>query len=80
MDTSNICEPDEPKATCWLRHAILGLLGLVAVLSLVLSFAVEFMATGPDLHRRGHSLLETIQSPSVPDVYASSERPLHPAN
>jgi hypothetical protein len=38
------------------------------------------MATGPDLHRDGHGLLETIQSPSAPDVYASSERPLHPAN
>ena len=58
MNTSNICQPDEAKAACWLRHAVLGLLGLLALLSLVLSFAVEFMATGTDLQRRAHALLE----------------------
>ena len=44
MKPFRICQPDESKAACWLRGAVLGLLGVVALLSVVLSFAVEFMA------------------------------------
>ena len=77
MEQLNICEPDEPKATYWLRHAVLGLIALVALLALVLSFAVEFMAPGTALHhRRAHSLLEATQVIPVVDVYASGEHPL----
>jgi hypothetical protein len=68
MEQLNICEPDEPKATGWLRHAVVGLLGLLALLSLVLSFAVEFMATGADLQRRAHTLLNESRVIPLADV------------
>ena len=55
MNTLNSCGPDEPKMASWLRHVALGLLGLVVLVLLVLSFAVEFMATGVDFHRRAQS-------------------------
>jgi hypothetical protein len=74
MNTLNICEPDEPKATCWIRQAVTGLLGLAALLSLVASFAVEFMATGGD-HRRAESSLSATQAMSgSTSMTASSSR------
>jgi hypothetical protein len=80
MNTLNICEPNEPKATCWLRQAVIGLLGLLALLLLVASFAVEVMATGTDLHQRVHSSLSTTQAMSEPDDIDSIEQPLKPTN
>lgn len=78
MNTLNICEPDEPKATCWLRQAVIGLLGLAAVLLLVASFAVEFMASGADDHRPAQSSLGA--NPALIDFHASIDQPLKPTN
>src|SRR5512134_203303 len=64
MNTLNICEPGEPKTTCWLRQAVIALLGLAALLLLVTSFAVEVMATGADLHQRAQSSLGATQAMS----------------
>jgi hypothetical protein len=72
MNTLNSCGSDEPKVSAWLRHVALGLLCLVALVSLVLSFAVEFMATGVDFHRRAQSLIE---SNDVPSAHANAELP-----
>ena len=80
MNTLNICEPGEPKATCWLRRGVIGLLGLVALLSLVASFAVEVMATGGDLHGRAQGPLGATQALSEPDLHASIDQPLKPTN
>ena len=77
MNTLNSCGPDEPKVTSWLRHVALSLLGLVVVVSLVLSFAVEFMAaTGVDPHGRAQSN----DVPSALDAYANVDRPSRPAH
>ena len=80
MNTLNICESDEPRATCWLRRAVIGLVALVALLLLVASFAVEVMATGADLHPRAQSPLGATQAMSGLDVHASIDQPLKPAN
>jgi hypothetical protein len=80
MNTLNICEPGEPKATFWLRQAFTALLGLVALLLLVASFAVEVMATGADVHRRAESSVSTTQAMSGPDIHDSIDQPLKPTN
>lgn len=76
MNTLNSCGPDEPKVASWLRHVALSLLGLAVLVSLVLSFAVEFMATGVDFHRRAQSN----DVPSALDAYANVDRPSRPAH
>jgi hypothetical protein len=80
MKTLNICEPDpdEPRLACWLRHIALSLVGLAVLVSLVLSFAVEFMAGGDDFHRRAQRPLETSNLPAAHDTYANGGRPLPP--
>ena len=75
MNTLNSRGPDEPKVSSWLRHVGLGLLWLVALVSLVLSFAVEFMATGVDFHRHAQSLLESNDVPSALGAYANDDLP-----
>ena len=80
MNALNICEPDEPKVASWLRHVALGLLGLVVLVSLVLSFAVEFMASGVDFHRSAQSLLDTRDVPSALDAYTNGDQPSRPAH
>jgi hypothetical protein len=80
MNTLNICEPGEPKATCWLRHAFIALLGLAALLLLVASFAVEVMATGASHHRLTQSSLGATQAMSGLDIQDSIDQPLNPTN
>jgi hypothetical protein len=80
MNTLNICEPDEPKASCWLRQAFNALLGLAALLLLVASFAVEVMATGTDEHRRAESSVSATQAMSGLDIHDSIDHPLKPTN
>ena len=80
MQPVNICQPNEPKASCWVRLAVVGLLGAVGLLSVVLSFAVEFMAAGPDLHRRAHVLLDATQVSAAVEVYAGTAQPSRPAH
>jgi hypothetical protein len=80
MNTLNICEPDEPKATCWLRQAVTALLGLAALLLLVASFAVEVMATGADLPRRAESSVSVTQAMSGLDIFDTIDQPLKPTN
>jgi hypothetical protein len=80
MNTLNLCEPDEPKATCWLRQAVVALLGLVALLLLVASFAVEVMATGADIHRQAQNSLGSTQAMSGLDVDDGIDQPLKPTN
>ena len=75
MNTLNSRGPDEPKVSSWLRHVGLGLLWLVALVSLVLSFAVEFMATGVDFHRHAQSLLDSNDVPSALGAYANDDLP-----
>ena len=47
METFLICAPQEARATCWLRRAVFTVLAGVALLALVTSFAVEFVAFTP---------------------------------
>ena len=56
MNTLNIDEPRGTRLAAWLRHAAVGLIAMLVLASLVLSFAVEFMATGVDFHGRAQSL------------------------
>ena len=72
MNTLNIGERHEPRLASWLRHVAMGLLGLVLVVSLVLSFAVEFMASGVDSHRV-QGLLKT--GDVAGDVHANGDQP-----
>ena len=76
MNTLNIGERHEPRLASWLRHVAMGLLGLVLVVSLVLSFAVEFMASGVDSHRRAQSSLNT--GDVAAGVYAHGDQPSRP--
>jgi hypothetical protein len=80
MNTLNSRGPEETKVPSWLRHVGLGLLGLVVLVSLFLSFAVEFMATGVDFHRHAQSSLEINDVPSALGAYANGDLPSRPAH
>ena len=75
MNTLNSRGSDESKVSTWLRHVALSLLCVVALVSLVLSFAVEFMASGVDFHRRAQSLLESNDVPSAFGAHANPDLP-----
>ena len=75
MNTLNSCGLDEQRVASRLRHVALSLLGLAVLVSLVLSFAVEFMATGVDFHRHAQSLLESNDVPSALGAYANDDLP-----
>ena len=61
--------------TAWLRRFALGLLGLVLLVSLVFSFAVEFMPSGVDFQRHAQSLLKSSDVPSELDAHANGDQP-----
>ncbi len=53
----------------------LACFGWWSLVSLVLSFAVEFMATGVDFHRHAQSLLDSNDVPSALGAYANDDLP-----
>jgi len=53
----NICDPDEPKATCVIRQAMYALLAGAALFALVVAFAVEIAAVTPGIQRGADRML-----------------------
>ena len=68
MDGIYTCDSEETRGRCWVRHAVYAMLAGTALLSLLVAFAVEFVAVTPAMHYGAHKLLHLSDDPLAPNT------------